>query len=114
MGIPRRRLPVRCPGRASVGGGVVTLIELPALPALVEGTVANTKRTPLRRDFDNRISTLATHTQLHLRERLDLGQHYARTLRMWRVTFDANWETIRTGHLNVSQMAMSRPGEING
>ena len=83
-------------------------------------------------------STLATHTQLRIHERLDLGQHYARTLRMWRDTFDANWETIRrqgfnetfrrmwefylayceagfrTGYLNVSQMAMSRPGEING
>jgi len=33
----------------------VTIVELPTLPALVEGTVAHTRRTPLRHDFDNRV-----------------------------------------------------------
>jgi len=34
---------------------VVTVIELPTLPALVEGTVSHTRRTPLRHDFDNHV-----------------------------------------------------------
>lgn len=82
--------------------------------------------------------TLADHTTLHVHDRLDMGQHYARTLRFWREQFQSNWEEIKApgfdetfrrmwefylayseagfavGYLDVNQIAMSRPGEIRG
>lgn len=39
--------------------------------------------------------TLAAHTRLSVTETRPLGQHYARTLREWRETFDAHWDAIR-------------------
>ena len=80
--------------------------------------------------------TLAQHTSLAVTERRPLGRHYARTLRMWRDRFDANWpainaqgfdETFRrmwefylayceagftTGYIDVVQMQLQRPAEI--
>jgi cyclopropane-fatty-acyl-phospholipid synthase len=77
--------------------------------------------------------TLAQHTTLAVTGRRSLGPHYARTLRMWRDRFDANWpainaqgfdETFRrmwefylayceagftTGYLDVLQLQMKRP-----
>jgi len=76
--------------------------------------------------------TLALHTSLHVTAQRDLGQHYARTLRLWRERFIAQWphtrhlgfdETFRrmwefylayceagfrTGYLGVSQLQMKR------
>jgi cyclopropane-fatty-acyl-phospholipid synthase len=79
--------------------------------------------------------TLADHTSLAVTDRRSLGLDYARTLREWRTTFDANWpainaqgfdETFRrmwefylayceagfgVGYLDVFQLQMSRPTE---
>ena len=76
--------------------------------------------------------TLAQHTSLAVTGRRPLGRHYARTLRLWRERFDANWarinqqgfdETFRrmwefylayceagfgTGYLDVVQLQMQR------
>jgi cyclopropane-fatty-acyl-phospholipid synthase len=80
--------------------------------------------------------TLATHTTLAATQRRSLGQDYARTLREWRSSFDAHWDTInaqgfdetfrrmwefylayceagfRVGYLDVFQIQMSRPTEV--
>ncbi len=77
--------------------------------------------------------TLAEHTSLAVTDTRPLGEHYARTLRMWRNRFDENWESIRsqgfdetfrrmwefylayceagfaTGYLDVVQLQMQRP-----
>ncbi len=79
--------------------------------------------------------TLARHTTLAVTENRSLGKHYARTLRMWRDRFDANWPAInaqgfdetfrrmwefylayceagfRTGYIDVLQLQMQRPTE---
>jgi cyclopropane-fatty-acyl-phospholipid synthase len=79
--------------------------------------------------------TLAKHTALAVSESRSLGPHYARTLRMWRDRFDANWPAInaqgfdetfrrmwefylayceagfRTGYIDVLQLQMQRPTE---
>ena len=74
--------------------------------------------------------TLAEHTSLAVTERRSLGPHYARTLRLWRERFNANWDTIEgfdetfrrmwefylayceagfaTGYLDVWQLGMQR------
>ncbi len=76
---------------------------------------------------------LAGHTTLVVTNQRPLGSHYARTLRMWRDSFNANWATIntqgfdetfrrmwefylayceagfKTGYINVHQISMSRP-----
>ncbi len=76
---------------------------------------------------------LAGHTTLAVTNQRPLGSHYARTLRMWRDNFNANWATIntqgfdetfrrmwefylayceagfKTGYINVHQVSMSRP-----
>lgn len=76
--------------------------------------------------------TLAVHTSLHITAQRELGQHYARTLRLWRERFIAQWPHIRrlgfdetfrrmwefylayceagfrTGYLGVSQLQMTR------
>jgi cyclopropane-fatty-acyl-phospholipid synthase len=78
---------------------------------------------------------LARHTTLAVTERRSLGLDYARTLRMWRTAFDANWDAIHAqgfdetfrrmwefylayceagfavGYLDVFQLQMSRPKE---
>jgi cyclopropane-fatty-acyl-phospholipid synthase len=79
--------------------------------------------------------TLERHTTLAVTERRPLGQDYARTLREWRATFNANWaaiseqgfdETFRrmwefylayceagfaVGYIDVLQLQMTRPKE---
>ena len=79
--------------------------------------------------------TLAEHTSLAVTHRRPLGQHYARTLRIWRDRFEENWaainaqgfdETFRrmwefylayceagfsTGYIDVVQLQMQRPAE---
>ena len=79
--------------------------------------------------------SLAEHTTLAVTDRRSLGQDYARTLREWRETFDANWESIHAqgfdetfrrmwefylayceagfgvGYIDVFQIQMSRPTE---
>ena len=79
--------------------------------------------------------SLAEHTSLAVTDRRSLGQDYARTLREWRETFNANWESIRSqgfdetfrrmwefylayceagfgvGYIDVYQVQMSRPTE---
>ena len=81
-------------------------------------------------------ASLADHTTLAVTDRRSLGSDYARTLRLWRDTFNANWpainaqgfdETFRrmwefylayceagfaTGYLNVYQLQMSRSGDL--
>ncbi|MGZ5371504.1 class I SAM-dependent methyltransferase, partial [Aeromicrobium sp.] len=81
-------------------------------------------------------SSLADHTTLTVTAQRELGQHYARTLRQWRDTFNARWpeinaqgfdETFRrmwefylayceagfaTSYLNVYQLQMARPAEM--
>ncbi|HEY0119388.1 MAG TPA: cyclopropane-fatty-acyl-phospholipid synthase family protein [Cellulomonas sp.] len=76
--------------------------------------------------------TLADHTTLHVTERRELGEHYARTLHLWRERFGEQWPRIRqlgfdetfrrmwefylayseagfrTGYLHVSQLQMTR------
>ena len=76
--------------------------------------------------------TLAQHTSLAVTDRRPLGRHYARTLRLWRERFDANWDRINqqgfdetfrrmwefylayceagfaTGYLDVVQLQMQR------
>ncbi|MEO8518246.1 MAG: cyclopropane-fatty-acyl-phospholipid synthase family protein [Dermatophilaceae bacterium] len=76
--------------------------------------------------------TLAAHTTLRVTERRELGQHYARTLHLWRQRFDEQWPRIhqlgfdetfrrmwefylayceagfRSGYLGVSQLQMTR------
>ncbi len=83
-------------------------------------------------------NTLATHTGLQVTDNLDLGQHYAKTLHLWRDNFNARWETIRqqgfdetfrrmwefylayceagfrTGYLGVSQLTMTRAEANHG
>jgi cyclopropane-fatty-acyl-phospholipid synthase len=80
--------------------------------------------------------TLAEHTSLAVTHRRPLGQHYARTLRIWRDRFEENWaainaqgfdETFRrmwefylayceagfsTGYIDVVQLQMQRPAEV--
>jgi cyclopropane-fatty-acyl-phospholipid synthase len=74
---------------------------------------------------------LQEHTGLSIVERRDLGPHYARTLRLWRERFLANWDRLedgfdetfrrmwefylayceagfRVGHLGVSQLGLAR------
>lgn len=75
---------------------------------------------------------LATHTSLHISAQRELGPHYARTLRLWRERFIAQWPQIRllgfdetfrrmwefylayceagfrAGYLGVSQLQMTR------
>jgi cyclopropane-fatty-acyl-phospholipid synthase len=74
---------------------------------------------------------LQEHTRLSIVERRDLGPHYARTLRLWRERFLANWSRLedgfdetfrrmwefylayceagfRVGHLGVSQLGLAR------
>jgi len=77
--------------------------------------------------------TLASHTKLVVTGKRPLGDHYARTLRLWRERFNTNWpginrqgfdETFRrmwefylayceagfgTGYINVYQLQMTRP-----
>ena len=77
---------------------------------------------------------LARHTSLQVAERLDFGQHYAQTLRLWRErfaeraaevgrlgfdeTFRRTWRLylayseagFRTGYLDVCQFALARAG----
>lgn len=76
--------------------------------------------------------TLALHTNLHVSAQRELGQHYARTLRLWRERFLAQWPQVRrlgfdetfrrmwefylayceagfrTGYLSVSQLQITR------
>ena len=76
--------------------------------------------------------TLAAHTSLRVTGQRELGSHYARTLRMWRDSFDEQWPAIhqlgfdetfrrmwefylayceagfRSGYLGVSQLQMAR------
>jgi cyclopropane-fatty-acyl-phospholipid synthase len=76
--------------------------------------------------------TLAAHTSLRVTERRELGQHYARTLHLWRERFQEQWPRVhqlgfdetfrrmwefylgyceagfRTGYLGVSQLQMTR------
>ncbi|MBA2774374.1 MAG: class I SAM-dependent methyltransferase [Nocardioidaceae bacterium] len=76
----------------------------------------------------------ATHTDLQLTDRRELGLHYAETLHRWRESFNANWEKIRpmgfdedfrriwefylayceagfaSRYLGVSQLRFARPG----
>ena len=76
--------------------------------------------------------TLAAHTTLRVTQRRELGQHYARTLHLWRERFNEQWPRIhqlgfdetfrrmwefylayceagfRTGYLGVSQLQMTR------
>ncbi|NMM25419.1 MAG: class I SAM-dependent methyltransferase [Phycicoccus sp.] len=76
--------------------------------------------------------TLAAHTTLRVTQRRELGQHYARTLHLWRERFNDQWPRInqlgfdetfrrmwefylayceagfRTGYLGVSQLQMTR------
>ncbi|HZD97127.1 MAG TPA: cyclopropane-fatty-acyl-phospholipid synthase family protein [Micromonosporaceae bacterium] len=77
---------------------------------------------------------VARHTSLHVAERLDFGQHYAQTLRLWRErfaeraaevgrlgfdeTFRRTWRLylayseagFHTGYLDVCQLALARAG----
>lgn len=79
--------------------------------------------------------SLAEHTTLAVTDRRSLGQDYARTLREWRETFNANWDSIHAqgfdetfrrlwefylayceagfgvGYIDVFQIQMSRPTE---
>jgi cyclopropane-fatty-acyl-phospholipid synthase len=76
--------------------------------------------------------TLAAHTTLQVTERRELGQHYARTLHLWRERFQEQWPRVhqlgfdetfrrmwefylgyceagfRTGYLGVSQLQLTR------
>jgi cyclopropane-fatty-acyl-phospholipid synthase len=76
--------------------------------------------------------TLAAHTTLRVTQRRELGQHYARTLHLWRERFNGQWPRVhqlgfdetfrrmwefylgyceagfRTGYLGVSQLQMAR------
>lgn len=76
--------------------------------------------------------TLSVHTNLHVTAQRELGPHYARTLRLWRERFVAQWPLIRrlgfdetfrrmwefylayceagfrTGYLGVSQLQIAR------
>jgi len=76
----------------------------------------------------------ARHTSLHIRERRELGIHYAETLRRWRLRFIERWDHIsslgydedfrriwefylayceagfRSGYLGVSQIQLTRDG----
>jgi len=79
--------------------------------------------------------TLAAHTTLRVKQRRELGAHYARTLHLWRELFNEQWPQIqalgfdetfrrmwefylayceagfRTGYLGVSQLQMTREPE---
>jgi len=76
--------------------------------------------------------TLATHTTLRVTQRRELGEHYARTLHLWREQFNDAWPRLnelgfdetfrrmwefylgycesgfRTGYLGLSQLQMTR------
>ena len=78
-------------------------------------------------------STIGEHTGLVRSDRIDLGQHYAETLRRWRHQFNASWDTVQhrgfdetfrrmweyylayceagfaSGYLQVSQLQFTRP-----